>query len=154
MAKLVRNKFHSWTFVAIQAVILLLLIFMSKDFGPNITEFKTAGQLLELIGWIGIIISAINIRTVLTAEPLPRENGKLTTDGLYKYVRHPMYTSVILLTFGIAILSGNIIKYILVVALLILFYIKSNYEEKYLQDQYPEYKKYAKETPRFFPFIK
>ncbi len=153
MGKLKRSKLHSWSFVFVQAVILAFLVFLNKDLGPNITKQPVLGKVLELLGWIGIIISAFNIRTVLTAEPLPKENGKLSTDGLYKYVRHPMYTSVLLLSLGIAILSGSAIKYLLVILLAILFYLKSKYEERYLQEQYPEYKEYAKNTPRFIPFI-
>jgi protein-S-isoprenylcysteine O-methyltransferase Ste14 len=153
MTKLKRNKLHSWSFVLVQAVILLLIIFMNNEFGANISEFRAAGLVLEIIGWAGIIISAFNIRTVLTAEPLPKEGGNLSTNGLYKHVRHPMYTSVLSLSLGIALTSGNIIKYVLVILLTILFYFKSVYEERYLLDQYPEYKPYSRKTPRFIPFI-
>jgi protein-S-isoprenylcysteine O-methyltransferase Ste14 len=145
------NKFHSWLFVFIQAIILFLLIFLSSDLGPNITRFVFLGGLLQVIGWIGIFISAFNIREVLTVEPLPKADGKLSTDGLYKYVRHPMYSSVLLLSLGIALVSGNVFKYLLVIALAILFYYKSNYEEHFLSRKYKNYSRYAKKTPKFFP---
>ena len=45
-----------------------------------------------------------------------------------------MYTSVLLLALGIALLSGNLVKYLLVVSLVMLFYFKSVYEEKYLDE--------------------
>lgn len=149
-----RNELHSWSFVGVQAVILVLLIFMSSSFGPSIFSSTVLGTILQLAGWLAIFVSAFNIRTVLTAEPLPKQNGKLSTHGLYKYVRHPMYSGVLLLSLGIAIASGSLVKYLLVLTLLILFYYKSRYEEKYLSAQYPEYGKYAKKTPRFVPFIK
>jgi protein-S-isoprenylcysteine O-methyltransferase Ste14 len=152
MAKPKRNKKHSWSFVAVQAVILGLLVLLQSDIGPSITSAQTLGKILQAMGWIGILISAYTIRTVLTAEPLPKENGTLSTNGLYKYVRHPMYTSVLLLSFGIAVASGSLLKYLLFALLLVLFIYKSRYEETYLQMQYPAYKKYAKNTPRFIPF--
>jgi protein-S-isoprenylcysteine O-methyltransferase Ste14 len=148
------NRIHSWSFVVVQVVILGLLILMQSNIGPSASSNQTLGKTLQIVGWIGIFISAFNIRTVLTAEPLPRENGKLSTNGLYKYVRHPMYTSVLLLSLGIAVMSGSIIKYFLVFGLALLFHFKSVYEEKYLALQYPEYKSYAQKTPKFIPFIK
>jgi protein-S-isoprenylcysteine O-methyltransferase Ste14 len=126
--------------VAILAVIILLLILLDSNIGPNVTRFLVLGTALEWLGWIGILLSAFTIRKVLTAEPLPKENGKLSSNGLYEYVRYPTYTSVLLLCLGIAILSGSLIKYSLVVCLIILFHFKSVYEEKYLLIKYPEYR--------------
>lgn len=154
MSRSNRNKIHSWSFVIIQAIILVLIVFINSSIGPKITPLPVLGNSLQMIGWFGIILSAYNIRGVLTAEPLPKENGKLTTDGLYKYVRHPMYTSVILLVTGISISSGSLIKYALVIGLTLLFHFKTNYEERYLSKQYPEYKEYSKKTSKFIPFIK
>jgi protein-S-isoprenylcysteine O-methyltransferase Ste14 len=148
-----RNKLHSWSFVAVQGFILILLIFTSSGFGPSSFSSNTIGRVLQLAGWVAIIVSAFNIRSVLTVEPLPRENGKLSTHGLYKYVRHPMYSGVLILSLGIAVTSGSLFKYLLVIFLLVLFFYKSSYEEKFLRAQYPEYEKYAKKTPRLFPFI-
>ena len=147
------NQVHAWAYVAVQAVILVLLVFMSNDIGPTISRVAYVGTALEWIGALGIVLSAISIRTSLTAVPLPKKNARLGTKGLYKYVRHPMYTSVILLALGIALLSGSIIKYGLVVCLAALFYYKSIYEERYLRLKYPEYDAYASRTPRLIPFI-
>jgi protein-S-isoprenylcysteine O-methyltransferase Ste14 len=148
------NRMHSWSFVLVQAIILILLIFLNSDLGPSVTKFRLAGTAMEWSGWLLILISAYSIRTVLTAEPLPKENGKLSTGGLYKYVRHPMYSGVLLLSLGIAVTSGSVIKYALVGILALLFHFKTRYEEKYLRMQYPEYELYAKKTPKFIPFIK
>lgn len=140
--------------MAVQAVILGLLIFLDTSLGFDVKRFVLIGTMLEWLGGIGILLSAITIRSSLTAVPLPKEHGKLGTTGLYKYVRHPMYTSVLLLSLGIALLSGNLIKYALVVGLYLLFYFKSTYEERYLRQKYDNYKEYAKRTPRFVPFVK
>ena len=154
MPKNTRNKIHSWSFVAVQAIILILLITMDANFGPKVTPIPILGNTLQLLGWLGILVSAFNIRSVLTAEPLPKENGKLSTGGIYKYARHPMYTSVLLLSAGIAISSGSLLKYALVIGLAVVFHFKSSYEEYYLAEQYPEYKRYASKTPKFIPFLK
>lgn len=148
------NKLHSWSFVAVQVVILVLLVFFNPNVGPQVTRFMIFGTFLEWIGWVGILLSAYTIRKSLTAQPLPKSTGTLSTYGLYKYVRHPMYTSVMILCLGIAVVSGSVIKYALVGCLAILFHFKSVYEEKFLKQKYPDYESYAKITPKFIPFIK
>lgn len=148
------NKSKALVFVIIQVILLLGLIFINNTIGPKLTQFRLAGTILELIGIIGIIVSAVTIRSSLTVMPLPKENGRLGTTGLYKYVRHPMYTCVLLLSLGIALASGILIKYILVIGLYVLFYYKSSYEEIFLTQKYKNYKEYAQRTPRFIPFTK
>ena len=148
------NILHAWAFVAVQVIILGLLVFLPADLWLSVRPFIVAGTVLEWLGALGIVASALTIRSSLTAVPLPKEHGKLGTTGLYKYVRHPMYTSVLILSLGIALLSGSFIKYALVIALYALFYYKSKYEERYLRQKYPGYKEYAKQTPRFMPFLK
>lgn len=138
----------------IQAILLGLLVFLSEDFGLRFERFTLVGKVFELTGAVGILLSAITIRSSLTAVPLPKQNAKLGTSGLYKYVRHPMYSSVLLLSLGIALVSGNGVKYLLVVGLVVLFYYKSVYEEKYLRAKYAGYQQYAKTVPRFIPRLK
>lgn len=150
----VPNKLHAWSYVVVQAVILGLLIFLNSSFGFTIRKFTLVGTVFEWFGAFGVIVSAASLRRSLTAVPLPKVEGKLSTNGLYRLVRHPMYTSVLLLVLGIALLSGNFIKYLLVGSLVLLFYFKSLYEEKYLAEKYPDYKAYADKIPRFIPFIK
>ena len=122
--------------------------------GPQIHRLALLGWIFEWLGIVGILISAGSLRKSLTAVPIPKPDGKLSTTGLYRYVRHPMYTSVLLFATGIAIHSGTIIKYLLVIALYFLFYVKSKYEEKFLKIKYPEYAEYALRIPRFIPFSK
>lgn len=142
------------TYVAVQVIILLLLIFVNLKFGLAVNKFMAIGILFEWLGGLGILLSAYSIRRSLTAMPLPKEHGQLATNGLYKYVRHPMYSSVLLLSLGIALLSGQWLKYSLVAALAVLFYYKSVYEERYLAQKYTGYMAYAKKTARFVPLIK
>ncbi len=153
MADKPANHLRAWSYVFVQGLILVLLVFLSDDIGPTVSRVAYVGAALEWLGFIGILMSAISIRTSLTALPLPKQHSRLGTSGLYKYVRHPMYTSVIILALGIALLSGNIIKYGLVIGLIVLFYRKSVYEEHYLRLKHSDYEAYAKKTPRFIPLL-
>lgn len=146
------NWLRAWSYVFVQAVLLSLLVFLEQDVGPQIRHFVIVGRSLEIIGIVGVLICAASLRRSLTVVPIPKEEGQLSTSGLYRYVRHPMYSSVLLLSFGIGIDSGSVIKYLLTLCLYVLFYLKSDYEEKYLRLKYPEYAEYAARIPRFIPF--
>ena len=148
------NRIHARTYVGVQAIILFLLIFFSNKVGYQLSKFRLIGTIFEIFGLLGLLLSANILRGSLTAIPIPKPDGKLSTRGLYKYVRHPMYSSVLLLTFGIALRSGSLFKYFLVIALAMLFYFKSIYEERFLSQKYPEYGQYLGTVPRFIPFSK
>lgn len=148
------NRLHAWSYVLVQAVILALLVFLDQGVGPQIHRFPLAGWLVEWLGIIGVLISAASLSRSLTAVPIPKENGQLSTSGLYRYVRHPMYSSVLLFALGIAVHGGSAMKYLLVICLYVLFHMKSVYEEKYLRLKYSEYAEYSTKIPRFIPFTK
>jgi protein-S-isoprenylcysteine O-methyltransferase Ste14 len=147
-------QLKAWTYVFVQALLLILLLFLDNGLGPQNHRFVLLGRALELLGVLGVLICAASLRGSLTVVPLPKEEGKLSTTGLYRYVRHPMYTSVLLLALGIASHAGSAIKYLLVILLFVLFYVKSVFEEKYLRLKYSQYASYSARIPRFIPFTK
>lgn len=148
------NQIHAWAYVLVQGILLVLIVFLNSKIGPQFHRFRGMGTGIEWLGIIGILVCAANLGRSLTALPLPKDSGKLSTSGLYRYVRHPMYSSVLLFSFGIAVGSGSLFKYILVLSLYALFHFKSVYEERYLNQRYSDYHQYSSRIPRFIPFIK
>lgn len=148
------NRYQAWSYVFVQALLLVLLLFLDRNMGPQIRRLDFLGSPFEWLGIVGVLVSASRLRKSLTALPIPKDEGELSTEGLYQYVRHPMYSSVLLFALGIALNSGSVIKYFLVICLFVLFYFKSVYEEKYLRLKYPEYAEYSAQIPRFIPFTK
>jgi protein-S-isoprenylcysteine O-methyltransferase Ste14 len=144
----------AWAYVSVQVVLLVAIVFWPSGNSRTVTQFELLGNILEWLGWAGIALSAISIRSSLTAVPLPKEHAQLATNGLYRIIRHPMYASVMVLCLGIALSSGMVIKYLIFVALAALFHFKSRYEERYLRQKFPEYEAYAQRTGRIIPFIK
>jgi protein-S-isoprenylcysteine O-methyltransferase Ste14 len=85
--------------------------------------------------------------------PTPKDSASLLRNGLYKFMRHPIYTGIILLFSGYSVYQNSFYKLLVSVVLVILFYLKSNYEEQRLQEKFPDYKRYKSKTGRFFPWI-
>ena len=82
---------------------------------------------------------------------------RFMTEGAWKYVRHPNFTSEQLIwisfyLFGVAA-SGQWINYTLAgpVLLVLLFYGSSRLTESISRRKYPEYEVYQKEVPKFIP---
>jgi len=85
--------------------------------------------------------------------PHPVKNSKMVMRGPYRYIRHPMYTSVLLTM--LALLAGDYSTGRLVIWLLLTadLIVKLEYEEKLLQRRFSEYQAYRQNTKRLIPFI-
>lgn len=146
------SKTPSYIFVASQLVLFGLLIFLPTSTDIALTYSKLIANTLLISGIIICIVAIWQLRNYsLTALPAPIDNAKLLTSGLYKYVRHPIYTGVILAFAGVALGSGSFIKLLLWLVLVVFFFTKSNYEEGLLSKQFAGYRKYQKYTGRFLP---
>jgi protein-S-isoprenylcysteine O-methyltransferase Ste14 len=76
---------------------------------------------------------------------------QLITRGLYSLIRHPIYTSNILLLTGLFFISGNTIILLNTLTLIVFYYRAAIFEEKVFTKIFPEYSAYSKRTNRFLP---
>jgi protein-S-isoprenylcysteine O-methyltransferase Ste14 len=78
----------------------------------------------------------------------------LVDTGIYKYIRHPLYGSLIYLTWGILLKNINIQNLIIASLASVFLYITSRFDEKecigYFGDSYKDYMKRSK---MYIPFI-
>jgi protein-S-isoprenylcysteine O-methyltransferase Ste14 len=106
-----------------------------------------------LLAGLGVsVVSVKDLGSSLSPWPKPAESAELKTDGLYAYVRHPMYAGVLAACAGLGIVTGSATRLLLTAVLLYVLDVKSDYEEAQLVEAYPGYKAYqAKVTNKFFP---
>lgn len=147
-----RQRAIAWGFVAIQALLLLGLVV-----APRSTQWPVT-QTVQVVGWIAIVSgvalglwAARYLGRGLTPSPLPNGAVDLVTVGPYRYVRHPMYTAVMVLSAGVAVRSGSWVVVGIAVALVGLFSVKSRWEERRLTTSFPAYAAYRERVPRFVP---
>lgn len=146
------------TLVVIQFVLLGLeavaLLLLPKG-GTDIT--RVVGVAMAVLGLLVALYAIYEHqranRQLPNVVPIPKETGGLITSGLYQWVRHPIYTGVLLGAFGIAVFQWHIMTALLAIALYGLFSVKSRYEENLLKIAFPEYAAYMTRTGRFFPGI-
>ena len=111
-------------------------------------------EIFLIISFIGIgivMLSMIQLNIHLSPFPSPKKGSKLVEKGLYKYVRHPIYSGILIALFGYGLYTSSSYKLIISFILFVLFYYKSRYEEKRLTHTFSDYKSYQKTTGRFFP---
>ena len=150
--KIISKLIHVTTIIIVCDSILIDN-FLGLEFHDNV-----------LFTYIGIVISSIAIALFISSKVTlgknyspcydQRKPKNIISSGLYKYVRHPIYSSNLLLLLGTFIISGS---YLMLINILILslFYIISAYrEEKYLINNFTYYKNYSKNTGMFVPRYK
>lgn len=86
-----------------------------------------------------------------TAFPKPNPDSALIRHGIYARVRHPLYTAVMLLSFGWAFIWQSWIAFAVTVAQVPFFVTKARHEERWLREKFPDYVDYAERVPRFVP---
>ncbi len=137
--------------VTLQFGLLLLLAWMAS---PRVADGP--------ISAIAIVLALASIALVVwtfrhnrpgnfNIRPTPRQGGQLITSGPYQYVRHPMYSAVLLFCGGFVFCPLTWWKVVLWLVLCGVVTEKSRMEEKFLQQRFAAYASYLKRTGRFFP---
>jgi len=141
-------------YFAIQAVLVLSIVLGGiPAIQPVVTILLGPGLLVA--GLAIAVASVVDMGGALTpfTKPPTTAQAKLVTDGLYKYMRHPMYTGLISLMVGLSILSGSADRLLLAGLLFVFLDFKSSKEEEEMLVLYGnEYEAYMKQVPtKFFP---
>lgn len=139
-------------------IIPLLYLFTSRlDFADYLLPGWT--------GWLGTAVFVIGLWLLWLSHSAlgqnwsstleVRENHRLVTGGIYKYVRHPMYAAIWL--WGIAqilLLHNWIAGWSHLASFGLLYFLRVPREEKMMLDQFGEdYRVYMKKTARIIPRV-
>lgn len=148
----VTDAAKGWAFVAVQGILLVLLVVLpSADHWPTPTPVRRLGDVLFVGGLLLVAAASLRLGRSLTPTPVPNQSGGLTTTGLYRFARHPIYTGVLALVIGLTVRSGNVLCLVVGLVLIAFFNVKARWEEDRLALAYDDYKAYADRTPRFIP---
>ena len=140
--------------VTLQFLLLTAIVFPMSHQAPAPGIFwKIAGGLLMAVGLITGMMAIQRINRFLSVMPEPVEGAKLITYGIYKYIRHPMYSSLVMASIGYATFTLDVYRSLLSILLLVLFECKTQYEESRLMQVFPDYRSYQQTTGKFFPRI-
>ncbi|MBI2865264.1 MAG: isoprenylcysteine carboxylmethyltransferase family protein [Chloroflexi bacterium] len=104
------------------------------------SSFITAiGFLLILFGW----------------RQIYRARGQIVTDGIYRHVRHPQYTGILIVTLALLIHWPTVVTVLMWPVLLYTYYRLARREERTAEEAFgDEYRTYRQKTPRFLPRLR
>lgn len=142
-----------YAFVSIQFCLFFCFLF---DFNYSLNAIvlvQNIGLFFALLGLLIILLAIFQLNKNLSPFPTPKDNATLLEAGVFKWMRHPIYTGIMLLSFAYSVYQNSLYKLGISLLLLVLFYYKSNYEEARLEQKFPNYKEYKSKTNRFIPWI-
>ena len=110
--------------------------------------------LISVIGGIvGLTALFYNRIGNFRVYPEIKPGFKLITSGPYNYIRHPMYTSVILTILGTSIYLNDPRNYLGLCMTIIAVTLKALKEEDLISREDSSYKEYMARTTMFIPFV-
>ncbi len=129
--------------------LIIILHFIQLEFLPK-KEIMQVNFIFSILGFLLIIVSSIvvliaikDLGSNLSPFPKPIVNGKLITSGIYRFIRHPMYYSLILISFGFFLTKLSFYHLGLTISLAFIIKFKIILEEKYLNKKFKNYFLYA-----------
>ena len=154
------TKFHFKNFLKAAYEIILVFLqffiislhFFKWEFIPQ-KQIIQVSPLSNLVGFLSIIIALIillgaikDLGRNLSPFPRPLKNSNLVTKGIYRFTRHPMYYSLIFISFGVFITKLSIYYLFLLTSLGLIIKFKIALEEQYLNNKFKNYLLYKNEV--------
>jgi protein-S-isoprenylcysteine O-methyltransferase Ste14 len=100
---------------------------------------------------LGLWALASNRPGNFNIRPVPREGGALVRHGPYRWIRHPMYSALLLAGLAAAWLAGSAWAWAALLALAAVLVIKAGVEERAMVEHHPGYVDYQRISKRFVP---
>lgn len=149
------KRYHGISrFFAFESVFILFLlnyrVWFEDPFSP-----------LHIASWLLLIFSIYPVTAgfiLLKREGEPDNNFENTSvlvkSGVYGYIRHPLYLSIVLLGTGIMLKDPGAVQLIFGAINMIAVFLTAIVEEKEMIARFgDEYRQYMKETKMFIPYL-
>lgn len=103
----------------------------------------------------GLVICFISVAQMGTSWRIgiDRETpGSLVSGGVYKSMRHPIYSGMLLFVSGVALVTGDLLSIAVAAAAWVGIPLQARLEEEFLLSRHgDEFRKYKERTGRFWP---
>ncbi len=143
----------------IKVIVLAFLVFQTLflDLFPisgRPIGLKVLGTTIYFVGLAMAVMARLQLgKNWVNIEDCQVLSGQsLITNGIYQYIRHPIYTGDILLLVGLELALNSWL--VLAISIPLLVVIRQTLaEEALLSKMFPDYNAYCRRTKRFIPFI-
>jgi protein-S-isoprenylcysteine O-methyltransferase Ste14 len=155
---------RNWGFLWLRLVfIIVILSFFRFELFQGLGGYQVLISTNPWEGLVGVVLCALGIALAIWARvylgrnwgiPMSlKEHPELVTTGPYAYIRHPIYTGVLLAMLGSSLASGLWWLAILVVSAAYFVYSATT-EEGIMTKEFPnDYPAYKRRTKMLIPFV-
>jgi len=113
-----------------------------------------AGLALFNIGFVVIIVGHVTLWRNYSSFLVIHKDHKLVTQGIYRFVRNPIYLGTIMACTGLPIYAASLYGFLTSLVLIPIFLIRIWLEEGLLEEEFQEtFRKYKKTSKRLIPLI-
>jgi len=149
------KRYHGiYRFFAFESIFLIVLLNYPVWFRNVLSVNQMISWILLLASLIFAVWGFVLLYRMGKPEGHMERTTKLVTTGLYGYIRHPLYLSLILGGFGVMAKDPGYIQILLAIINFISLIFTARVEEKEMIIKFgDEYREYMKKTKMFFPFI-
>jgi protein-S-isoprenylcysteine O-methyltransferase Ste14 len=142
----------AWALVGAQfGLIAGLIVLPYGGLWPRGTVAFIVAGIAIVLGILVATLAALRLGFALTPVPIPKEGADLVTSGIYHWIRHPIYTGVLLAAAGLVVLGASLGHLVGWWALFAVLSIKAAGEERMLAKVHEGYGAYKRTTGRLFP---
>ena len=144
--------------MVVQGILIGLILFGPQgsplfSSEPLTTILQFCGIAIGLLACIVMVIAAINLGKNLTPLPHPKDDSVLIQNGLYQYVRHPIYFGVLLAALAWLLIFPGLYILAYSICLFLLFDMKARREELWLTERFTSYKDYQARVKKLIPGV-
>ena len=144
-----RRSLLAWLLVFLQFLFIGLVLISSP-----VTQLKWWVIVFIILG---IAVGLWAIQTIrlgnFNISPLAKPGGIMIAHGPYHFVRHPMYTAILLVCWPLVLGNFSWWRLAFVVALTLVLVIKLHIEESYLKKAFIAYREYTRTSKKLIPFV-
>ena len=143
-----------YRFFAWEIILGLFALNLNGWFANPFSWYQIISWILLIVSLIPIIYGVILLRTVGKPTDELEATTHLVTKGIYRFIRHPLYASLLYLAWGIFFKSPSLLDGCLAVVATAFLYGTARADEAECLVKFgEEYSTYMKKTKMFIPFV-
>lgn len=131
----------------------LTVYFVSSAFGLTLFEREFMLYMHRVGMPVGSLVTFLGVLLIVLGwSEVYRARDRLATQGIYRYLRHPQYLGILLVTGGWLIHWPTVIGLVMWPILVVVYVRLAGKEDAYLASRFgSEFREYAEKTGAFFP---
>jgi protein-S-isoprenylcysteine O-methyltransferase Ste14 len=127
---------------------------LNVDFVPRATPIAYSAALFCIAGLAFALWARATLGGNWSGVVTLKEGHELVQRGPYRFVRHPIYTGVLIMSFATALVQSRLAGFVGVLLMFASFWIKLDIEERLMLQQFPQrYAAYRQRVKRIIPFV-